>query len=80
MSVYAEDIKCDGITIMPSAYLATSQLQILDDVDLGQIETPCDIEAMIPEWLIVSKIEQYKNDQKLASKAQVQNIIDLATS
>ena len=55
MSIYAEDIKLDGITIIDKAYLATSQLQVLNDVNVAELDVPCDVQAMIPDWLCVLK-------------------------
>ena len=80
MSIYAQDIKLDGVTIIDSAYLATSQVQLLNDVNVNEITVPCDVQAMIPDWLLRSKIEQYKAEQQEASNKTVQDLIKLATN
>ena len=80
MSIYAEDIKLDGITIIDSAYLATSQLQLLNDVNVAELDVPCDVQAMIPDWLLRSKIEQNKAELQEASNTTVRELIDLATN
>ncbi len=68
MSIYAQDIKLDGVTIIDNAYLATSQVQLLNDVNVNELTVPCDVQAMIPDWLLRSKIEQNKAEQQEASK------------
>ena len=80
MSIYAQDIKLDGVTIIDSAYLATSQVQLLNDVNVNEITVPCDVQAMIPDWLLRSKIEQNKAEQQEASNKTVQDLIKLATN
>lgn len=80
MSIYAEDIKLDGITIIDKAYLATSQVQLLNDVNVEDLTDPCDVQALIPEWLLRSKIEQYKADNKVASNETIRDLIELATN
>ncbi len=80
MSIYAQDIKLDGVTIIDNAYLATSQVQLLNDVNVNELTVPCDVQAMIPDWLLRSKIEQNKAEQQEASKKTVQDLIELATN
>ena len=80
MSIYAEDVRIDGITIIDSAYLATSQVQLLNDVNVMDINVPCEVSAMIPDWLLRSKIEQAKAEQQIASDAVKRELIELATS
>ena len=80
MSIYAQDIKLDGVTIIDSAYLATSQVQLLNDVNVNELTVPCDVQAMIPDWLLRSKIEQNKAEQQEASNKTVQDLIKLATN
>lgn len=80
MSIYAQDIKLDGVTIIDSAYLATSQVQLLNDVNVNEITVPCDVQALIPDWLLRSKIEQNKAEQQEASNKTVQDLIKLATN
>lgn len=80
MSIYAEDIKLDGITIIDKAYLATSQVQLLNDVNVEELTVPCDVQALIPEWLLRSKIEQYKAENKEASNEVIRDLIELATN
>lgn len=80
MSIYAEDVRIDGITIIDSAYLATSQVQLLNDVNVTDISVPCEVSAMIPDWLLRSKIEQSKAEQQIASDAVKRELIELATN
>ena len=80
MSIYAEDIKLDGITIIDKAYLATSQVQLLNDVNVEELTVPCDVQALIPEWLLRSKIEQYKAENNEASNEVIRDLIQLATN
>ena len=80
MSIYAEDIKLDGITIIDKAYLATSQVQLLNDVNVEELTVPCNVQALIPEWLLRSKIEQYKAENKEASNEVIRDLIELATN
>ena len=80
MSIYAQDIKLDGVTIIDNAYLATSQVQLLNDVNVNELTVPCDVQAMIPDWLLRSKIEQNKAEQQEASNKTVQDLIKLATN
>ena len=80
MSIYAQDIKLDGVTIIDNAYLATSQVQLLNDVNVNEITVPCDVQALIPDWLLRSKIEQNKAEQQEASNKTVQDLIKLATN
>lgn len=80
MSIYAEDIKLDGITIIDKAYLATSQVQLLNDVNVEELTVPCDVQALIPEWLLRSKIEQYKAENNEASNEVIRDLIELATN
>lgn len=80
MSIYAEDIKLDGITIIDKAYLATSQVQLLNDVNVEELTVPCDVQALIPEWLLRSKIEQYKAENNEASSEVIRDLIELATN
>lgn len=80
MSIYAEDVRIDGITIIDSAYLATSQVQLLNDVNVMDISVPCEVSAMIPDWLLRSKIEQSKAEQQIASDAVKRELIELATN
>lgn len=80
MSIYAEDIKLDGITIIDKAYLATSQVQLLNDVNVEELTVPCNVQALIPEWLLRSKIEQYKAENNEASNEVIRDLIELATN
>lgn len=80
MSIYAEDIKLDGITIIDKAYLATSQVQLLNDVNVQELSVPCDVQALIPEWLLRSKIEQYRAENNEASSEVIRDLIELATN
>ena len=80
MSIYAEDIKLDGITIIDKAYLATSQVQLLNDVNFEELTVPCNVQALIPEWLLRSKIEQYKAENNEASNEVIRDLIELATN
>lgn len=80
MSILAEDIKLDGVTIINQAYLATSQVQLLNDVNVNELSVPCDVQALIPDWLLRSKIEQFKAEQKEASEQTVKDLIQLATN
>ena len=80
MSILAEDIKLDGVTIIDQAYLATSQVQLLNDVNVNEITVPCDVQGLIPDWLLRSKIEQNKAEQQEASNKTVQDLIKLATN
>ena len=80
MSILAEDIKLDGVTIIDQAYLATSQVQLLNDVNVNDIDIPCDVQALIPDWLLRSKIEQNKAEQQEASAQTVKELIALATN
>lgn len=80
MSIYAEDIKLDGITIIDKAYLATSQVQLLNDVNVEELTVPCNVQALIPEWLLRSKIEQYKAENNEASSEVIRDLIELATN
>lgn len=80
MSILAEDIKLDGVTIIDQAYLATSQVQLLNDVNVNELNVPCDVQGLIPDWLLRSKIEQNKAEQQEASAKTVQDLIHLATN
>lgn len=80
MSILAEDIKLDGITIIDQAYLATSQVQLLNDVNVNELSVPCDVQGLIPDWLLRSKIEQFKAEQVEASVQTVKDLIELATN
>lgn len=80
MSIYAEDIKLDGITIIDKAYLATSKVQLLNDVNVQELSVPCDVQALIPEWLLRSKIEQYRAENNEASSEVIRDLIELATN
>ena len=80
MSILAEDIKLDGVTIIDQAYLATSQVQLLNDVNVNELNVPCDVQGLIPDWLLRSKIEQNKAEQQEASAKTVQDLIQLATN
>jgi len=80
MSILAEDIKLDDITVIDQAYLATSQVQLLNDVNVNELTVPCDVQALIPDWLLRSKIEQNKAEQQEASAQTVKDLIALATN
>ena len=80
MSILAEDIKLDGVSIIDQAYLATSQVQLLNDVNVNELTVPCDVQGLIPDWLLRSKIEQHKAEQQEASAQTVKDLIALATN
>lgn len=78
-SIYAQDIKLNGQTILPYAYLAASMVTIIEDNDEGQ-EGPIDVVALVPTWLIRAKVEDYKKEQTEADAATVNDILAMAAS
>lgn len=74
-AIYATDIKIDDKVVLPSAYLAASQVTILSDNDQGQDNV--EVTALIPVWLLESKIMQHKAEQEEASVAEKNRLLSL---
>ena len=74
-AIYATDIKIDDTVVLPSAYLAASQVTIIGDNDQGQDSV--EVTAQIPEWLLESKIMQHKAEQVEASNAVKERLLSL---
>lgn len=74
-AIYATDIKIDDTVVLPSAYLAASQVTIISDDDQGQDNV--EVTALIPVWLLESKIMQHKAEQAEASAAEKNRLLSL---
>ena len=74
-AIYATDIKIDDTVVLPSAYLAASQITIISDNDQGQDNV--EVTALIPVWLLESKIMQHKAEQEEASVAEKNRLLSL---
>ena len=77
-SIFATDITLNKQVILPSAYLAASQVTIIDDNDKGQDNVK--VTALVPTWLIESKIQDYKKESVEADKNTVDYILELAST
>lgn len=74
-AIYATDIKIDDTVVLPSAYLAASQITIIDDNDQGQENV--EVTALIPVWLLESKIMEHKAEQHEASVQEKNRLLSL---